>query len=267
MKNCLLLIIVLQLSGCITYTQDDFIQPRDTGYKMTQAPHGSNLQELKFTRPDGTLAYGVAFTKKEHNKALLYYGGSQWVVNSPGAFEKMAVFVSLGFDVYMFDHRGYGFSTGNPNVDNLREDAVLTYDYVTNLVNKPLVVHGHSLGGFEAAHVASQRHVDTLVLEATATKVTDWVEAARSSFPFNLLQITVGPNLQRVDNIEALKQHNGKLVVIVGDEDTFTPLSLSQKLYELAPTQKKRMLVVAGGEHSNLELQSSFNELYRDSVN
>ncbi len=267
LKPFILLMTAIQLIGCITYTQEDFIQPRDYGYKMTQAPLDSQLTEHSFTRPDNTIAYGVSFTKPNNDKALLYYGGSQWVVNSPGAFEKMQVFIELGFDVYMFDHRGYGQSTGVPNVDNMRDDAVLTYDFIRNLVDKPLVVHGHSLGGFEAAFVASQRNVETLVLEATATSVPDWVNAARSFFPFNLLHITVGENLQRVDNVSALAKHNGKLVVIVGDQDSFTPPALSEKLFELAPTPMKKLVVIEGGEHTNLKSLSSFGPIYQQSIN
>ncbi|PJF33247.1 MAG: alpha/beta hydrolase, partial [Phototrophicales bacterium] len=103
----------------------------------------------------------------------MYFGGNQFTVRQSGA-KILRALSSVGVNLIMFDHRGYGESTGTPSVENLRQDAIDNYDFARKLIQGKLIVHGQSLGSFEAGAVASVRSLDGLVLESSATNVEEW---------------------------------------------------------------------------------------------
>lgn len=81
---------------------------------------------------------------------------------------------ALGFDVYGWDMRGHGRSTGARGVADLR-DAVADHRAArARLTDKPLFLFGHSLGGLvTAASVAEdQNHVTGVVLSAPALLIS-----------------------------------------------------------------------------------------------
>ena len=66
----------------------------------------------------------------------------------------------LGFSVFAYDYRGYGLSTGTPDEDECYADADAVFAYLTNAYHVPperIIVHGRSLGGAMAVHLASRR--------------------------------------------------------------------------------------------------------------
>jgi hypothetical protein len=79
-------------------------------------------------------------------------------------------FLSAGYDVVLFDYRGFGLSTGTPNLYRLVDDAVGVVDAViSRSPDRPLALFGASLGAVVATGVARDRGaaVDALVLEST----------------------------------------------------------------------------------------------------
>ncbi len=81
-----------------------------------------------------------------------------------------ARFASRGFNVLLFDYRGYGQSEGwLDDEDALYADANAAYDYVVRergLTSDSLILYGHSLGTAAATDLASRRTCAALILEA-----------------------------------------------------------------------------------------------------
>ncbi|KAK7450138.1 bem46 protein, variant [Stygiomarasmius scandens] len=68
-------------------------------------------------------------------------------------------FVQMGCDVFLVSYRGYGHSEGRPSEKGLRRDAQAALDYVLthpDLSKKPIIIHGHSLGGAVAIDLVSR---------------------------------------------------------------------------------------------------------------
>jgi hypothetical protein len=62
----------------------------------------------------------------------------------------------LGMDLVMFNYRGYNESTGVPTPDRIKADGLAVYDFVRRvLCVQHLVLHGESIGGMVANHIAS----------------------------------------------------------------------------------------------------------------
>ena len=65
------------------------------------------------------------------------------------------IYLKNDIDVLCWNYRGYGFSTGHPNFDNLRSDIIEIYDEIKPRFNK-IGVHGISIGGIPACYLAKK---------------------------------------------------------------------------------------------------------------
>jgi len=63
---------------------------------------------------------------------------------------------TLGMDMVFFNYRGYNLSTGVPTPDRIKADGRSVYAYVKNVMGvRNLIVHGESVGGMVATHIAA----------------------------------------------------------------------------------------------------------------
>ena len=71
-------------------------------------------------------------------------------------------------DVLFWNYRGFEFSEGSVNLNNVKEDIENIYDYILNLgIYKKIAVHGLSVGGISACHLAKNRNLDLLIADRT----------------------------------------------------------------------------------------------------
>ena len=61
-----------------------------------------------------------------------------------------------GLDVVVFNYRGYGCSTGVPTPYRLKSDGMAVMKYIIEVKHVThVIIHGESIGGMVAAHIAS----------------------------------------------------------------------------------------------------------------
>ena len=88
--------------------------------------------------------------------------------------------ISFHVNAICFDYPGYGFSGGHVDGEAIRSAALQEFDYVrANIApqNAPLISYGWSIGSGMAIHLAAQRHVDGLILQAppaSAEEMAKW---------------------------------------------------------------------------------------------
>jgi hypothetical protein len=68
----------------------------------------------------------------------------------------LGFYTSLGFDVCMYNYRGYSSSTGVPSPDACKSDGMVMLDFLQDRGVKRLILHGESIGGMMACHVAAR---------------------------------------------------------------------------------------------------------------
>jgi pimeloyl-ACP methyl ester carboxylesterase len=111
------------------------------------------------------------------------------VVFSHGRYKNMLKYVyrlgyweDMGFNVAMYDYRGYGASSGEISEDHLYEDVVAVFDYVASQPGVGTVISvGYSLGGAPAVYlcsVESGREVAACIVEATFASVDHMADTA-----------------------------------------------------------------------------------------
>ena len=94
-----------------------------------------------------------------------------------------AFYKSLGYDVCVWNYRGYGVSTGDPSPEKIRSDAILVYKWVaTRNPTGRVLVHGESMGGVAAAHMARHASIDLLVCDRTFYSISAVAERLLGSW-------------------------------------------------------------------------------------
>jgi fermentation-respiration switch protein FrsA (DUF1100 family) len=158
-----------------------------------------------------------------------------------------ALLTAAGFDVLLFDYRGYGRSSGRPSEAGTYRDARAA---LTCLLEQPgvdpgrVLYLGESLGGAVALDLALDRPPAGLVLLSAFSGIR---ELGRVHYPFvpAALVPDAYPTLRRIHELRA------PLLVLHGDRDDIVPLSHGEALFEAAP-EPKRMRVFPGLGHNDL---------------
>ena len=157
-----------------------------------------------------------------------------------------------GFDVLLFDYRGYGGNPGSPSEGGLKLDARAARDYVLSrpgINHSRLVYFGESLGAAVAAELAAEHPPAALILRSPFTSLVD---VARVHYSFLPVTWLVRDRFATIDRISAVR---APLLVIAGDSDRIVPTSQSRRLYEAA-SDPKLLVIVAGADHNDEALNS-----------
>ena len=71
-------------------------------------------------------------------------------------------------DLLFWNYRGYGFSEGSADFDNVCIDIITIYDYMKNNYSyNKIGVYGFSIGGIAACHLANNREINLLIADRT----------------------------------------------------------------------------------------------------
>jgi hypothetical protein len=152
---------------------------------------------------------------------------------------------AAGFQVLAYDYRGYGASTRRaPTERRAYHDAEAAYAHLTGALGvspERVILHGRSLGGGIASHLAVEHPAAGLVLESTFTSAFR-VPIPRPIFPFD--RFATASRLRRVPV---------PVLVIHGTRDEVIPFAHGERLRAAARTPV-RHLWVEGAGHNDLAL-------------
>jgi fermentation-respiration switch protein FrsA (DUF1100 family) len=155
-----------------------------------------------------------------------------------------------GFDVFIYDYRGFGMSTGTSSEASLAADAraALAWLRTQDLDTSLIVDYGYSLGGVPATDLAVNAHrPHALILEAAFASGDALVQSG------TLLQIPSSYVLEgSFINVERIARNTRPLLILHGTNDTFIGYARhAQALYDAAPNPKTLYPVVGAG-HDNI---------------
>ena len=261
-------ILALLLSGCVANVSEKALIRPTVGVRLVDGNSADGQWQTRsfdIARADGVSLYTVLFSRPNATAVVVYFGGNAFTISRHhqgvlDAYKNHAV------DVLMVDHRGYGGSTGIASIVNLMEDAIPAYDYTRGLAdyrNKPVIVHGQSLGSFMAGEVAKARSLDGLVLESSATTAEDWVQGFVDRSVFLRSGVVQG-NLKGMGNLSAMATLDEPLLIVVGEKDSTTRSDMSVKLFNAAqlPLEQKELLIVPNAGHNDASRSALYGEAF-----
>lgn len=147
--------------------------------------------------------------------------------------------------VFAVSYAGYGWSEGTPSEEALLEDALAAHQHLA-AVGSPIIAFGRSLGGAVAMKLASQCHVDAIIVENTFTSIPD---LASTLFP---LLAPLRHVLVRLawDTWSRLHQVTCPVLVVTGDADGIVPTEHSHRI-AAALGERATLAVFPGGTHND----------------
>lgn len=215
---------------------------------------GENLQPYYFKNKD-TIQHDFTiksyYFKTESGRKI-----NGWLLKSKTEIPKVSVFAlhgnsgnlnsqyrrfveltKYGFQIFLFDYSGFGYSEGKSTRENAVDDSYSVFDFFKNLdeiKNTPKVIYGQSIGGNFSIPVATrnQDDIEGLVLEGTFISFN---AIANRKVPL-LGGLVIKEN---DDNRMNLKNFKKPVLIIHSREDKLIPLEMGKQLYENANDPKE----------------------------
>ncbi|NLF38634.1 alpha/beta hydrolase [bacterium] len=223
--------LVFLLAGCGPNLL--IFQPPRSSYA-----EGANI--IKVATADGNVLAAVHYPCSNATYTLLYSHGNGEDIGWLDTLFKW--YNELGFSVFAYDYRGYGLSTGTPDEEECYADADAVFAYVTNVCRVPperIIVHGRSLGGAMAVHLAATQPVAGLIMEST------FLTAFRV-----VTRVPLVPDvMDRFRSMDRIPSVRCPVLVIHGLDDWVISPWHGEKLYELAPGPKMSLWVANAGHN------------------
>ncbi len=261
----ILLLLLPLLAGCTHL----FFQPNR---QLVLKPENFGLayEPVDFRSADGTALFGwflrASGPAAARGTIVFLHGNAE---NISTHIASIAWLPAQGFNVFIFDYRGYGASGGSPSLPGAQQDIDATLRTVlarNDIDRQRLIVYGQSLGGalavYNVAHSPYREHIRALVVEAAFSSYTG---IAREKMAANWLTWPLQwlPSMT-VDNdyspLAAIRQVSPiPLLLIHGDQDVIVPPHHGQLLFATA-SEPKQLWVVPGAGH----LQPMREEAWRE---
>ena len=217
-----------------------FAEPSDVGL---------SAEDVTFETEDGETLHAWWFrTEKESLGHVLLFHGNAGNIGDRVIHARLLT--DVGLDVFSFDYRGYGRSTGSPDEGGSYRDAraaraaLLAREGVDA---QRIFYVGESLGGAVAVALAREAPPRGLALLSTFTSVRDM---GRVHYPFipRAAVPDAYPSLERIRGLEC------PLLVMHGDRDHIVPVEQGKALFEAAPEPKTLRLFPGTGHNDLLAL-------------
>jgi uncharacterized protein len=225
-----------------------YFPTRNTPY--TPQRYGRTFEDVTFSAADGTQLHGwfIPATKKVKTLGTVVFshGNTGSVGYHIGFIDWM---IDAGYNVMMYDYRGFGKSAGSPTRDGLISDAQAAFAYTSkrsDVVGTKLFSYGHSLGGAKSIVAACTAKIPSLrgvITEGTFASYQGMAVHLAGNFGRNMVTDELAP-----------KTHVAKLpaplLIIHGTDDEVVPLQQGRELFAAA-VPRKTLFEVKGGHHGD----------------
>lgn len=206
-------------------------------------------EEVWFEAADGTRLHGwfVRARAEQAHAALVFFHGNGGNINGLGWFGE--AWAARGFDVLLFDYRGYGRSHGAATGEReLYMDADAAYDYVVarrGVAPQKVVLYGQSLGTTAATDVASRRPCAAVILESGLSSAEEMSALVLPGVPAFVRRLA----RNRFESTRKLAEVRCPVLVAHGERDEVIPVEQGRKLYAAAREPKQLIVLPAAGHN------------------
>jgi uncharacterized protein len=209
----------------------------------------AGAEEVWFTAADGTRLHGWFFeseSKPETATIIYFHGNGGNITNIDWVGQRLA---RRGFDVLLFDYRGYGKSEGEVGDESgLYADGDAALAFVINQKGARadrVVLYGQSLGTTVAADIASRQNVGAVILESGLSSASS---VGRTALPWLPAWLHfLGTN--RFESARKLAQVKAPVLITHGDPDPVIPTEEARILFAGA-NGPKQLLIFPGAGHN-----------------
>lgn len=234
-----------------------FLFNPERGFLATPDMHNLIYQDVIFRAADGTGLHGWFFPSISRAGARPLDNLTIMVLHGVGGnishrLDYVSSLLShLTANIFLFDYRGYGRSSGSPTEEGTFLDAEAALQTLRGMLcvqQDRIVLIGHSLGGAIAIETAARvgDQVSGLVVESSFTTGRD---VARLLFP-----VVPDPAMPAFyDSINRICQVSVPVLIAHGTSDSLLPASMARKLF-LAAQEPKHLYLVPNADHHDIHV-------------
>lgn len=254
-------LLCLLLFGLLACCADGlFYHPSATVYATPESYGLTGVEEVSFAAPGGPSLHGWWLPAQgEPRGSVVYCHGN--AANLTLHARYVAWLPARGFNVLIFDYRGYGRSQGAVTRAGTVEDAVAAIDVALARDPDRVVVFGHSLGGAVGLRAAAERPaVRGVIAESTFSNYRE-IAAAKVPWISWLVPLVVSAGLDPDAVLSRLSP--APVLVIHGERDHIVPVEVGERLFERASEPKELWKVPEARHMSPWALRSRRDEFER----
>ncbi len=209
-------------------------------------PVDLDYQDVYFVSSDRTPLHGWYCPVTDSRHTVLYvHGNAGNIATRVKTLRRMQQVSRVS--VLAFDYRGYGRSSGTPDVEGAIRDAEAARAELRKLSGASdgeIVVWGESVGGVIAVELADASPPKALILESTFSSLRDMAQA---HYPQHAAAVPSG----MLNATNKIRNYRGKLLQLHGGADRIVPVYIARRLHDAAKCEKQFVLI-AGKGHNNL---------------
>jgi uncharacterized protein len=216
----------------------------------TPAQWGYQYDDCRFSSADGTALHGWFLPAKsgKPRATVVFSHGNAGAMGHHLGFAMW--FVEAGFNVMMYDYRGFGKSGGSVDRRGMLDDVKAVFDYVTKRpgVNpNRLISYGHSLGGAKSVTALAEHPIKGLravIVDGAFASYQTMARVIAGNLGANLVTDELSPK----DFIAKLAPV--PLLVVHGTQDEVVPFSQGKLLFDSAK-EPKTLFNVEAARHGD----------------
>ena len=252
-KLALLLGLGWMLLGC----NGLFYYPSE---KTFYTPHdfGATYEDVHFTSKDGTQLNGwfIPAIGPAKGTVIHFHGNAENMTNH---YLFVKWLPKEGFNLFVFDYRGYGASSGKPDRKGMVDDSIAAISYIRqrpDVDSHRILIFGQSLGGalaLTAVAQGSKEGIRAVVVESAFASYRSIAREKLSDFwltwplQWPLAWLLISDEQSPLPVVKAIAPI--PLLVIHGDDDHTVPYKQGQLIYQGA-SPPKEFWTVTGGHHT-----------------
>ena len=205
-------------------------------------------QDVYFKSPDGLTLHGWYLRAKEEKGTILICHG--YAKNISMHMNDDLWLIAAGYNLFMFDYRGYGKSQGTSSIGGVQLDAEAALETLLFALPRAkqdsILVFGKSIGGAIAVYAIANSpykdRVKALIVDSTFSSyrkfAQEMIAGSVIGWPFQYpLSLLVNDDYSPVKWIKAVSPVS--VVIIHGNQDESAPIHHGRILYGAALPPKK----------------------------
>ena len=259
----LTLLVLYGIGNAFTYYLQDYLIFRPTHLHVDYAyKFNIPFQELNFEMDDGGTINALWFHREGEKRPLVYYHhGNSGDLTRWGKLSDY--FDTLGYDLFIYDFRGFGKSKGSRNEDVFYSDGQTLMNFtLKHYAGKDIVLFGRSMGSGVASKLASDNEVRMLILETPYYSIRKLFASYYPFLPTFMFVFKYNfPVHEWLDTVRCPVQ------IFHGTRDYMVPYRCAKELKSHLKSDS-HFLTISGAAHGNLseykEYTSRMQELLQN---
>jgi uncharacterized protein len=224
------------------YQRRIMYQPSPT-IRATPRESGLPYEDVTFRTEDGLTLAGWYVPAQNAPGTIIFFHGNGGNIGHYAS--QVRIMHDIGWNVLLFDYRGYGASEGLPTEEGTYLDAAAAREYILSRHDQPPgepVLLGRSMGGAVASWLAEKHRPRGLILESSFTSVPDMAAALFHT------RLAGALSQYQYDTLERMGSIHCPVLVIHSPDDRLIPYEQGQRLFEAAG-EPKQFLEIQGGHN------------------